>query len=279
MIVDLLVPVSGMPGDEAIVESAVRLGRELGARLTVLEAVHLPVPPASPWGMSPVDVFDDLHAELRRHARERSARLGDRLAREGVAHEIRVADSYLAPGLLSARHGVYADACVVASPARAGQAAPFRREMVTSMLLQSGRPVFVLPGDRPFRVPLAKVVVAWKPGREATRALHDALPILRAAASVEVVTVTPDDAVSDEGHVPGVDIGAHLSRHSVEVQVTCLDRGAASVADVLLRHCMGRGADLLVSGGYGRPRLHEWALGGVTRALLETAEVPLFLAH
>lgn len=279
MIADLLLPVAGVAGDDRALSVAVELAREFGAHLTVLGSVHLPAPMVSPWGLAPVGTFETIYADLRASARGQMDRARAQLEREGLPFDVHLAESFLEPRSLAALHARYADACVLPSARQAGDAAPFRRDMFDSVLMESGRPVITIPIDKPVRTPVTRVVVAWKPRREATRAVHDALPLLARAESVEVVVVNPDDGITSEGELPGADIAAHLSRHGLRVQVTCLQRGTKTAAATLLWHCYETDAHLLVTGGLGHSRLREWALGGVTRELLECADLPVFFSH
>jgi nucleotide-binding universal stress UspA family protein len=128
--------------------------------------------------------------------------------------------------------------------------------------------------------PASHAVVAWQPTRESTRALHDALPLLRAARTVDVVTVDPVIGESRHGEEPGADIAAHLARHGLEANVVVhARRPQETVAAALLRHAAESGAQLLVAGGYGHSRLREWAIGGTTRELLRTARTPVLFSH
>lgn len=152
--------------------------------------------------------------------------------------------------------------------------------LAADVLLQSGRPVLVLPyaGDGVFAPP-RRVLVGWNASREAARALRDALPLLRGAANVEVaVFETPEDVDLDHGDVPGADIGLWLARHGVKVEVRYVPTGVGA-GEALLSHAADMGADLIVAGGYGHSRLREAVLGGVTRTLLSSSPVPVLLSH
>lgn len=135
-----------------------------------------------------------------------------------------------------------------------------------------------------------RVLVAWSPTRESTRALRDAMPLLAAAEQVELVTLA--DADGSEPNLDGV--RAYLQRHGVGARVHVLPRGSAPlsagllgggwtpdvpVAEALLSHAADSGADLIVMGGYGHARIRELALGGVTRTMLKSMTVPVLMSH
>ena len=94
---DLLLPITGTPTDAATVESGVRLARALGAHLSVLETVSLPMSMPAPWGGGiPEALLQDLHAALLERGAANVAKLRGRLAGEGIAHEVRLAEALFA---------------------------------------------------------------------------------------------------------------------------------------------------------------------------------------
>jgi nucleotide-binding universal stress UspA family protein len=139
-----------------------------------------------------------------------------------------------------------------------------------------------------------RVLLAWSGKRESARALHDALPLLRRAQRVEVVTFahvgTGDDAPTPGLLVPVVE---HLRRHGVSAECSVHATREPSigermrrpwtpdapVAEALLSYAADTQADLIVAGGYGHPRAWELALGGVTRTLLQSMTVPVLMSH
>jgi nucleotide-binding universal stress UspA family protein len=153
------------------------------------------------------------------------------------------------------------------------------RRLFGALLFGSGRPVLVVPPRGAFAWPIRRAMVAWMPTREATRALHDALPLLEEGAAVDVVAVDPDRGDYGHGDWPGADIGAHLARHGFRVESTTLPRQDKTVAGVLLQHAVERGAQLLVAGGFGHTRFREWVLGGATGELLGATQVPILFSH
>ena len=150
------------------------------------------------------------------------------------------------------------------------------RGLIESVLMDSGRPLLVVPqgretfaGDR--------IVVAWDGSARAARALNDALPFLRAANQAELVSVTGEKDLADT--VPGAEIAPHLTRHGITVNVLALPAMNGDVAETLRNHAHLTRADMIVMGAYVHSRLRETMLGGTTQSLLKDAPVPLFLSY
>ncbi|WP_262027859.1 universal stress protein [Microvirga sp. Mcv34] len=150
------------------------------------------------------------------------------------------------------------------------------RGLIEAVLMESGRPLIVVPegreafgGDR--------IIVAWDGSAKAARALNDAMPFLRAASQVELISVTGE---KDLAHtVPGAEIAPHLARHGVTVNVLALPAVKGDVAETLRNHAHLTRADMIVMGAYVHSRLREMVLGGTTQSLLKNAPVPLFLSY
>lgn len=153
-------------------------------------------------------------------------------------------------------------------------------QFVENLVLSAGRPVLVVPYAGDFRTVGTRVLVAWDGSREATRALHDALPLLTSAERVTVLTVNALEHEPVASRIPGADIAAILARHGVNV-VTEEVEGvpAASVGNLLLSNASDFGADLIVMGCYGHSRWRELVLGGATRTILKSMTVPVLMSH
>ncbi len=197
----------------------------------------------------------------------------DAIRRSGQAIEWRCAEGETIPAALL--HSRYADLLVVSQSGGEDDDPTAGDELPEAMLMESGRPVLVVPRYGKFPTLGERVLVAWSRTREASRSVHDALPILEAAKSVVVMEVNP----RRDGHHAGADIATHLARHGVKAEVASTTARDIDVADAILSRATDLGADLIVMGGYGHSRLREYAFGGVTRYLLEHMTVPVLMAH
>jgi nucleotide-binding universal stress UspA family protein len=146
-------------------------------------------------------------------------------------------------------------------------------------LIDSGRPILVLPYGYPSpgAGPFGTVVVAWDQTRAAARAIADAMPILRQARSVRVVTITNEKAIPEEP--PPFEVVLHLAAHGVSAAYDAVDAKGRDAATAIVEYLRADSGDLLVMGGYGRSRVREIILGGATRHILTHAPVPVLMSH
>lgn len=142
------------------------------------------------------------------------------------------------------------------------------------LALESGRPVLVIPNGYVFSALPQTVTVAWKPRREAARAVFDALPLLKRAQKVEILSV--EEGEPEEGSLPAAEIATSLDRHGVKVSVT-IPPGRVSAAEEIQRRASQ--SELLVMGAYGHSRLREFVFGGATRHMLQNMTVPVLFSH
>lgn len=159
-----------------------------------------------------------------------------------------------------------------------GQGETLSQSQPDKVILRSGRPVLVVPYIKCAAREPKRVIVAWDGSREATRALHDAMPILKLAEMVEIVTVAePKSAAAKYANVEL--LLAQLARHDVTAESHQISNNNVSIGNLLLNHIVDSGADLLVAGAYGHTRLRELVMGGVTQELLDHCSVPVLMSR
>ncbi|MBP2492759.1 nucleotide-binding universal stress UspA family protein [Methylobacterium sp. PvP062] len=149
------------------------------------------------------------------------------------------------------------------------------REMVEKALFHSGRPVIAVPPGRDAFV-ARRIIVAWDGSAQAARAANDALPFLRSAEAVEIVSVGTEAEIHEA--VPGAEFAPHLARHGVNVSVNDLPE-RDSVADTLRVQAGLFRADMIVMGAYRHSPTREYFFGGVTRSFLRGSPAALFLSR
>jgi nucleotide-binding universal stress UspA family protein len=146
------------------------------------------------------------------------------------------------------------------------------------VMLNSTRPLLVIPYAGKFEQIGSDVIVAWDGSMEATRAITSSMGLLRKAERVTVVVFNSSQCFEIHGEQPGADIALYLARHGVKVdvlqQTTQLDIGNA-----LLSLTADMNVNLIVMGGFAHARFREMLVGGVTRTMLKTMTVPVILSH
>ena len=272
---DILVHLDGTPRAAMRLEVAARLAQRHGAHLSGLFVADIVLPVVmdmSGGGGVLASLLDEMRAAALADAAEAGERFRARCERDGIAHEWRVAEGMTAEQVTAAAR--YADLLVL------GQADPAASQggamLLDDAIFFSGRPVLVVPYAGSFGDIGRRVLVGWKAGREASRAVHDALPLLAGADKVTVLSVNPG---GPPDHLPGAAISRHLARHGIAAEASRMDSAELADGDVLLNAAADLGADLLVVGAYGHSRLREYVLGGVTKTLLARMTLPVLFSH
>ncbi len=259
---DLLVHLDHHAGSVARLEVAVAMAKRHGARLTGLLVIRHHYPPTA--GVAEVQA------------------LFERLV-EGAGIEGRwlcVDGSALGIGMseLVIGHAQCSDLVIIGqgSMASAGLGVPF--DLPKRVILGAGRPVLIVPFVGVFATVGERVLVAWKPGPEAARAVNDALPFLARAQRVELLARhRPETVGRPDG--PCADLAAHLARHGVTARVQTLNRADTPMGDALLNRVCDEGFDLLVVGALAHGPEGKRALGSVVRHLLRQMTVPVLMSH
>jgi nucleotide-binding universal stress UspA family protein len=271
---DLLVIVDNDPTCAARVDLALALAAEHEAHLTGLHVMPWPLAQVYSEVPIPETVEKFQRLELEEAARRAGALFAARAGRTTVPTEWRVAEGDVVR--VAREHARYADLTLVPQGLELGSASADLSTLPQELALSVGRPVLVIPRYGSFPRVGSRVLVAWNGSREATRAIADALPLLRQAAQVTVLTIDPE---GDTERLAGADIARHLARHGVTVQAAAVAGADIAVGDLLLSYAADHDIDLLVMGAYGHSRLREMVLGGATRTLLQHMTVPVLLSH
>jgi nucleotide-binding universal stress UspA family protein len=169
-------------------------------------------------------------------------------------------------------YGRVADIVVLGRPG-SGRGDP-RRATLESVLFESGRPILIAPRKPPQSFG-DTIVISWNRSTETARAVGFAMPLLKRAKRVVVLSVSGAMAPGPSAEA----LGKSLQRHGLAVDVVNIDSGSRSAGKVILEQAAALGGDLLVKGGYTQSRLRQLIFGGATSEILASAELPVFMAH
>ncbi len=268
----LLVHVESTPRSAERLELAIALARRLSARLTGLFAEVDQLAPSLVARRSPSAMRD-----ARDKAREAFTTTA---TSAGVATDWWPIEATAYSEVLDLATACcrFADLAMFGQHDRANERVP--RDLVERVLLNSGRPVLVVPSVGHYADVGGRVVVAWNATREAARAVNDAIPLMRGAETVRVVTFERHREGDDRVPLPRADIVAHLAAHGIaaQLELTVQAQDGASVAETLLNYSFDVQADLTVVGGYGERFPHSHTVGS-TRDILRSMPTPLLLSH
>jgi nucleotide-binding universal stress UspA family protein len=166
------------------------------------------------------------------------------------------------------------DLVVIDQPSRETARSPHK--LISSLISDCGRPVLIVPRVESAALSPESVMIAWDASVPAARALGDALPLLKRARSVEIVTVP------EEFRAPilpsGADVVQHLARHGISAKFTEIAEDL-DVGATLLSYASEIRADLIVAGAYGHSPLAAKLFGSTTGALFDSMAVPFFVSH
>ena len=155
------------------------------------------------------------------------------------------------------------------------------------LVLASGRPVLIVPYAGEFATVGRRPLIAWDGTREATRAVHDALPILKKSRQVVIYAINPRPRDRKIGtglakflSVHGIDAEIHRTRAAIPRDESAVfGRHAIDIGGLLMSAATDFDADLLVMGAYGHSRLRELILGGATQSILHHMTIPVLASH
>ncbi len=172
--------------------------------------------------------------------------------------------------------GHYVDLMIAPAPGGVARDV-IRRDVVDKALVDSGAPMLILPPDWTGGKLGEKIVIAWNGGREALRAVHDAMPFLEKANKITVFCFSsrPSDLrASAEALVD------HLAQHGVAAGVSdWTNTGDLTAIEALFASLDTQDADLIVAGAFGRSPVYEGLFGGVSLDLMRQQSLPVLMSH
>jgi nucleotide-binding universal stress UspA family protein len=274
----LLVHLNDKPQCKQQMNAAIRLALEFGARLVGVYLVPTLELTPSVAALLPDDV-------VARRLEETGAAQAEaeKLFRQAAHVAGLTAIEWRAPSgdpvSAAVAHARCADLTVIGQPEADQPDLRFLEELVQSVVLSSGRPTLIAPYATPAATLGQRVLVAWDGGREASRAVGDAIPILARAKQVTVMAIHREagDRIADDAATSR--LADYLRSHGIDVKVDHSSVEDISIGEWLLSRSADLSIDLIVMGAYAHTRLRELILGGVTRTMLGSMTVPVLMSH
>ncbi len=282
----ILVPLYGDGADAACLAAAADIAQAMAAHVTALFCESDPsellqsVPGWEAGAISSMTLMKSLQerAEAQRKAADRSfsewlTRSQARFATSPDGQHGATAELIVASGRPTSVIHDYAVVADLVTTTIADRGELNRTGVLETTLFDSGRPVLAVPATTPAKMFAAPVAVAWNYSAEAARALNAALPIIEARGEAVVLL-----AGHHEDEAAARRVVAYLAWHGVKASAIRLGQ-AGRPPELVAAKVRELGAGLLVMGAYSHTRAREFVFGGMTRYMLESAQVPLLLAH
>jgi nucleotide-binding universal stress UspA family protein len=287
----ILVPVFGYDADRAALDAALTLAKRGGAHIS---ARHIKVDPMESVPLM-VDVgvaATELIEAVERHAETRSKAAAATFEAWRSANNLTVDDT---PSLrthittafkllegaedeLIIKYGRLTDIVVMGRPSgeEAGDQVLSRME---DALFGAGQPVLLVPNGMA-QASLDKLVsgpalISWNGSIEATRAISQALDLLRGMNDVRVLSVKE----GKKDRHPAADLVRYLAWEGVTAGMVEPSQTTGSAAEQILATAKTLGAGFVLMGGYSHGRLRQLMLGGVTSHMMDHADLPVLMAH
>jgi nucleotide-binding universal stress UspA family protein len=287
-IAKILAVIDGGAGSGAVLESALRLGRDFAARV---ELLHVMIDPEEATlvlgegvtGVMVERMIESLRAGAEARAGAVRALYGTHCVAAGLpvvepeaeaqsgAFEVTYRQVTGREADEAAQAGRLSDLILVAEPSSEAEGASVAT--LEAALFETGRPVLMVPAALPESLG-ARIAIAWGDTPEAARACAAALPLLAKAEEVYLLT----GGAGETRPKPSL-LAAYLAHHGVAAKTWAFAPGKGPLGEEILSQAAEAGADLLVMGAYGHSRLREMVLGGVTRSVIAGAGIPVLMAH
>ena len=258
-----------IPGDGDPPDAALELGERFGAHVTALHLIAEPFMRNMAGYHLPADILKEHMRQAEAEAEQVFAQAREAADHRGISLETRTESGSLdrIPALF-ARNARNTDLVIVGEPNPEAGGAD-ETLLVEAAFMDTGRPALVIPQAGAVKLPPERIMIAWDGSREAARAVHDSMPLLRLAEEVVILIVDATNSAPASASNPAPaswPISAATKWHPASPKSRA---AVAAITDLILAEATSNGADLIVMGGYGHSRLRELMLGGATRHMIE----------
>lgn len=281
----LLVPLLGDAQDDVVLSAAAAVGANKGAHIDVRLFLRNPADVITYVGEGiGVSAIEIMMESAKQNAEEILAATKVRFSKWADTENISIGDGVndmttsadfaeivgpIPQSLMEPARAV--DVCVVTR--QSNDINVDREVLIDGALFESGRPVLIVPSEVP-KIIGNRVVLAWNGSQEAACAVSSAMPTLRDAESVFVLSVTEKDSAANP-----TDVARTLMLNGIEASGITAPSRSDGVFATLIAESRKVSADLLVIGAYSHSRMREFVLGGVTRDLIEKSDIPVLMVH
>lgn len=266
---DILVHLDGSPASDKRLHLAINLAKEHCARLTGLFVITRQY-------YQPQSGGAEAAAEKARQL------FVDATSTRGIETEWLCSDwSVVGVGMpeIISHHSHYTDLLIVGQSSIETEKMGIPAELPERLILAAGRPILIVPHSGSFETVGTKGLVAWKAGRESTRAVNDALPFLKGARQVDVLAINSSESYGDDSQSLCEGICDHLCRHGIKAAPDRMTIASAAVGDSILNRACEGGYDLLVMGAYTHTPQGKMAIGAVAKQILKQMTLPVIMSH
>jgi nucleotide-binding universal stress UspA family protein len=254
-----------------VVDNALELAQHNNADL-IASILQIRIPPVRKTFPTVIDV-ERMSSDAARFSRDSGAALVEFLKdhAQKAAVDVRIApfeeEGPFVANRLSELSRAY-DLSIV-------EASETTRPVTESLLFQSGRPVVLFPASN-FSGRIDTVAIAWDGGPTAAKAVSGARVLMQRATKAIVISLIDDKPIDEAARDR---FGAALRAAGFQVDIVSAERRDMTAGNAIQAAAAEGRADLLVAGAYGHSKFREFVLGGVTRDLLSTLEMPALLSH
>ena len=272
MIKTIMVPICHEQSSDVRIEFAIQLANKFDAHI---KALHVIIPPEIIAGSMSVEsayvvsIYKSFEETTEEKAQELKLKYENILTNAGVRFDWCQERGDLLKVMYT--HARAADLTIMSQRI---ESVDDTFDHMNDFIIGNGMPVMVVPNEAGQDFEGSNILVAWNGSRECAKATHAALPFLRLADKVTVVTITDDN----EPSFPEADICIHLSRHGVNAEALTLN-DAIPARERILDTARSIDAEMIVAGAWGHMRIRELILGGVTKKLISNQEKVAFLVH
>jgi nucleotide-binding universal stress UspA family protein len=283
---DLLVHVDHTQGALTRLRLGADLARRHGSRLTALyvrepDSRYLHEQSTAEFGLVPATDTNEANRRMLQAGDETAQRLEREIAkiRLDTGLELELCSVAGAASKLVPQYARFSDLCIVSQDA-GSDATTAGYTYSETVLFSAGRPVLFVPASGTFDTLGRHILVAWNSSRAAARALNDALLLIERAEQTTVLAINPVEYIDRYQALPPEQIVEHIRRHTGSAVSLCLENvRRESIADVMQAEAHRLGADMIVAGAFGHPKLWEKLIGGVTCELLARMTLPILMSY